>query len=164
MKLDYGRLHTLVVIFICKWIKWKDNRRNPTYVQDDAGFFMINFCHKLPLSFEPFKFPCQAIQVFFSNDIKKPGWKVVLRKEAHSRKKVANIKNVFITITMETNGLSALKGLPPPPTTTSLIGAIELSGKDNLLFVNKILGLLTTLDVKIYIFVYILHVIKLIFF
>jgi hypothetical protein len=65
---------------------------------------------------------------------------------------------------METNGLSALKGLPPPPTTTSLIGAIELSGKDNLLFVNKILGLLTTLDVKIYIFVYILHVIKLIFF
>ncbi len=45
LKFDYGHLHTLVIIFRCKWIKRKDNRRNPTYVQDDVGFFMINLCH-----------------------------------------------------------------------------------------------------------------------
>jgi hypothetical protein len=34
---------------------------------------------------------------------------------------------------METNKISVHEGLPPPPTTTSLIGAIELFDKDNLL-------------------------------
>ncbi len=156
-------MHTLVFIFICELIKWKDNKRNATYVQDDVGFFTINFYQKLPLSFEPFIFPCQATQVFFSNDIKRPSWKVVLRKEACSRKEVANIKKLFITTTMETSGLSVLEGLPPPPTIILLIGAIDLFEKDNLLFVSKILRLLITLDVRIYIFVYILHVIKLMF-
>jgi hypothetical protein len=124
LKLDYGRLHTLVVIFRCEWIKREDNRKNPTYVQNDVGFFMVNFHHKLPLSSEPFIFPCQPTQVFFSNDINKPSWKVVLQKEAHSKREVANIKNVLITTTMEIDGLSVPKGLPPPPTTTSLIRAM----------------------------------------
>jgi hypothetical protein len=35
--------------------------------------------------------------------------------------------------TMETNGLNTLEGLPPPPSTISLIGAIKLFNKDNLL-------------------------------
>jgi hypothetical protein len=46
---------------------------------------------------------------------------------------VVSIKIVFIIATMEIDGSSALEGLPAPPTTTSLIGAIELSNKDNLL-------------------------------
>jgi len=53
----------------------------------------------------------------FPNDIKKPGWKVVLQKEASSRKEVVNIKNVFITTITKTNGLNIPKGLQPPPTT-----------------------------------------------
>jgi len=131
-RLDYGHFHTLIIIFRCEWIKQKYNRGNPTYVRDDVGFFTINFCHKLPLSYEPFIFPCQTTQVFFSDDIKKPGWKVVLRLEACSKKEVANIENVFITTTMEIDGLSVHEGLSPPPITTSLIRAIELSNKDSL--------------------------------
>ncbi len=52
-KLDYGHLHTPILVFKCEWIKREDNRGNPTYGRDDVGFFMVNFCHMLPLSFEP---------------------------------------------------------------------------------------------------------------
>ncbi len=48
LKLDYGHLHTPITIFKCKWIKQEGNTRNPTYVQDDVGFFMINLCHYHP--------------------------------------------------------------------------------------------------------------------
>jgi hypothetical protein len=37
---------------------------------------------------------------------------------------VVDIRNVFITTTMEIEGLGAPKGPNPPPTTISLIGAI----------------------------------------
>jgi hypothetical protein len=43
------------------------------------------------------------------------------------------MKDVFITTTVETYELSVPIGLPPTPNTTSLIGAIKLSEKDNLL-------------------------------
>jgi len=52
----------------------------------------------MPLSSELFIFPCQATQVFFSHDIKKPGWKVVLWKKVRSKREVANIENVTIII------------------------------------------------------------------
>ncbi len=60
LKLDYGYLHTLVVNFRCEWIKQEDTRRNPTYVRNDVGFLKIIFFLKLPLSYEPFIFPCQT--------------------------------------------------------------------------------------------------------
>jgi hypothetical protein len=83
--------------------------------------------------FEPFIFPSQETQEFFFDDIKKPSWKVVLRKEARSRRKVVNIEDMFITTTMETCGLSVPITLLTPPSTVSLIGAIGVSNKDNIL-------------------------------
>jgi hypothetical protein len=72
--------------------------------------------------------------VFFSSDLRKPSWKVVLRKEQHSRKEVADMENVFIiTTTMEASGLTSPVGLPTSLSTTSLIGAIELSDENNLI-------------------------------
>lgn len=59
-RLDYGPMQTHVIIFRCEWIKWRDNWANPAYVWNDVGFFMVNF-HKLPLMFEPFIFPSQAM-------------------------------------------------------------------------------------------------------
>jgi hypothetical protein len=91
--------------------------------------FATSYNYHLSLSY----FFVKQLKCFFSDDIKKPSQKVVLKKEACSRKEVANIENMFIAITMEIDGLSAPKGLSPPPITTSLIGAIELSNKDNLL-------------------------------
>jgi hypothetical protein len=70
--------------------------------------------------------------VFFFYDLKKLGWKVVLWKEAHSRREVADVKDVFITTIVELGGLNAPVGLPPPLNTPSLIRTIELLDKDNL--------------------------------
>jgi hypothetical protein len=71
-------------------------------------------------------------QVFFSDDRQKPGWKVVLRKEAMARKEVVQTADVFITTSMESMGLIAPNEVPPPPNTASLLGAIELSAEDHL--------------------------------
>jgi hypothetical protein len=68
MKLDYGPLHTHVNLMKCEWMKRVDNRGNNTYAQDEAGFLLVNFRHKLPRIADPFIFPTQATQVFFSDD------------------------------------------------------------------------------------------------
>ena len=82
---------------------------------------------------DPFIFPTQATQVFFSDDQKKLGWKVVLRKEACSKCEVVNTADVFITTTLEASSLTIPTKVPAHPTTQSLVGAIELLAKDNLL-------------------------------
>ncbi len=58
--LDYGPIHTLVILFRCEWIKFKDNRSNDTYIKDDAGFVAVNFKRKLLMLQEPFIFPSWA--------------------------------------------------------------------------------------------------------
>ena len=98
---------------------------------------MVNYWHKVPKMSEPFIFPGQATQVFFSNDFRKPNWKVVLRKEARSKREEEDTSNVFITTSLEVQGMSAPERVPPPPITVSLIGAIELLDKDNLLAIAK---------------------------
>ena len=137
LKLDYGPLRTPVILFRCEWLKREDNRGNPTYVRDEAGFMVVNSRHKVPKMSDPFIFPSQATQVFFSNDVRKPGWKVVLRKEARSRREEQDTSDVFITTRVEVLGMSAPVRVPPPPITVSLVGAIELSDRDNLLAIAK---------------------------
>jgi hypothetical protein len=65
LKLDYGPLKTPVILLCCEWMKREDNRGNPTYIRDDAGFLVVNFRHKLPQMSDSFIFPSQATQVFF---------------------------------------------------------------------------------------------------
>jgi hypothetical protein len=84
------------------------------------------------MTFEHFIFPSQVKQVFFLKDLKKLSWMVVLWKEAHFKREVGDVENVFITTTMELGGLNAPMGLPSPPSVPSLIGAIELVEKNNL--------------------------------
>ncbi len=43
------------------------------------------------------------------------------------------IEDVFITTTLETNGLNAIITLPPPQNNVSLIRTIELSNQDHFL-------------------------------
>jgi hypothetical protein len=75
----------------------------------------------------------QATQVFFSDEVKKPGWKVVLHKEARSKREVIETPDVFITTTVESSRLIAPEVLPCSPQIVSLIGAIEFSIEENLL-------------------------------
>ena len=86
LKLNYGPLRTLVILFRCEWMKQFDNRGNPTYVRDEVGFMVVDFPHKLPQMLEPFIFLCQVTQVFWSNKVQKLGWKIVLAKDARSQR------------------------------------------------------------------------------
>jgi hypothetical protein len=72
LKLDYGPLHTHVNLMKCEWMKRAEIRGNNTYARDEVGFLLVNFHHKLPRMADPFIFPTQATQVFFSDDQKKP--------------------------------------------------------------------------------------------
>jgi hypothetical protein len=60
LKLDYGPLHTPVILMNCKWLKRVDNRGNSTYTQDEVGFLIVNSRHKLPRMAKPFIFPSHA--------------------------------------------------------------------------------------------------------
>ena len=57
LELDYRPLHTLVILMKCKWMKKVDNQKNNTYIRDEVGFLVVNFCHKLPKMADPFIFP-----------------------------------------------------------------------------------------------------------
>lgn len=131
--LDYGPLSTPIILLRCEWMKRHDRRGNPSYIRDEAGFLVVNFCNKLPSMSEPFIFSSQATQVFFSDAKERPGWKVVLQKEARARREVVDTTNAFITTTAESSGLVAPVQIPAPPEIPTLIGAIELSTDDHLL-------------------------------
>jgi hypothetical protein len=94
---------------------------------------VVNFRHKLPRLSEPFIFPSQATQVFFSDVVDKPGWKVVLRKEARAKREVVDTTDAFISTTVDSVGLVAPRQFPQAARSVNLVGAIELSAEDNLL-------------------------------
>jgi hypothetical protein len=133
LKLDYGAVNSPMILLRCKWVRSHDNRGSPTYIRDKAELLFVNFQHKMPKLAKPFIFPSQATQVFYSDDIRKEGWKVVLRSDARTRREVADTSNVFITTMVEASGLTAPSLLPPLLGTASLDGTIELSTEDNLL-------------------------------
>jgi hypothetical protein len=78
-------------------------------------------------------FPVRQPRFFSSDDQKNLGWKVVLRKEARSKREVVNTTDVFIMTTSEATGLVVPTKAPPQPQPASLLGAIELTVEENLL-------------------------------
>ena len=131
--LDYGGLNTQIILLRCEWVKPRDSWGNATYTRDNAGFLVVNFRQKLGCMVDPFIFPSQATQVFFSDVVEKPGWKVVLWKEVRARCEVVDKSDAFISTTVESADMIAPQTLPNPPCVVNLVGAIELSEEDNLL-------------------------------
>ena len=82
---------------------------------------------------DPFIFPSQATQVFFSDVPGRPGWKVVLCKEAKAHREVVDTLDAFINTNVEGSGLRAPHRLPVPAQMVDLIEAIELTEEENLL-------------------------------
>ena len=74
--------------------------------------------------------------MFFLDAIEKPGWKVVLRKEARVRREFVDKANAFISRTVESADMIAPRTLPNPPNVVNLVKATELSEEDNLLAQN----------------------------
>jgi hypothetical protein len=97
----------------------------------------VNFRHRVPQMLDPFIFPSQATQVFWSDEVRKPGWKIVLAKEARSQRHEQSTQDVFMTTSEETDGMQLANHVPPSPTTASLVEAIELSDSDNSLALAK---------------------------
>ena len=73
LKLDYGPVNIPVILLCCEWIRRHDNCGNSMYIRDEAGFLFVNFRHKMLKLAEPFIFPSQATQVFYTDDMKKDG-------------------------------------------------------------------------------------------
>ena len=134
--LDYGAVKTPVVLFSCLWKKRHDNHNRSTYVRDSDGFLVVNFKHNTPRSIDPFVFPSQCTQVFYSDDDLQPRGsqcKVVLRKEAKSRRKLEEDDDIFILTNVQSVGDVPSHTFRPPPTEPELLGAIVLNDADNAL-------------------------------
>ena len=131
LKLNYGPLRTPIIVFRCEWMKQRDNWGNPCYIKDDAGFMVVNFCHKIPKMSDTFIFYSQATQVFWSTEAGRLGWRVVLAKEARARRHEQCTTDVFITRSTQVDGVDNADRLHPSPTTVSLVRAIELSDSEN---------------------------------
>ena len=129
--LNYGKLFTPIILFRCTWIKATDNRGNPTYMRDRDGFLIVNYKHKEPKHRDPFIFPQQCIQIFFSDEGRREGWRVVMRKDSRSRRVVQDTEeDDIITTTTEPPGLSppSVNNIPCHARSTV---ATELSDKEN---------------------------------
>lgn len=131
-ELDYGTLSTRIILLRCDWVKTQDTRGNPTYTRDESGFLLVNFRHTQNRLLEPFIFPSQATQVFFSDVEGRPGWKVVLQKEARARREVVDTVDAFISTRVESTGLRAPHTFPAAVDAINLVGALELT-EENLL-------------------------------
>ena len=133
---NYGELNTPIILFSCTWKKRSDNHGNSTYIRDADGFLTVNFKHNTSRAVDPYVFPSQCSQVFFSNDDSRgPGqhWKVVLRKEARGRRKVEDDDDVYMTTNNSCSGLTPSSGILNQPSEPDLTGAIVLNDADNAL-------------------------------
>ena len=60
-----------------------------TVKKDEWGFRIANFSRTLPFGRDSFAFPSQVEQVFFSDCVEAPGWKVLIQTEPRGRRVVA---------------------------------------------------------------------------
>ena len=131
---DYGDLKTPIIVFSCTWKKHVDNRNNPTYVRDKDGFLVVNFKHNIPKSVDPYVFPSQCTQVFFATDDLRPqgsSWKVVLKKDARSRRIIEEDDEIYMNTTGIAGGVLPSAESLIQPVVPDLTGAIILNDTDN---------------------------------
>ncbi len=85
LELDY-RNHCTTVL-VCDWIRGNPDVRYPNIRRDEYGFTLANF-NRLDgkVHGDSFAFPLHCQQVFFSNDQRRPGWKVVCRTDVRGRR------------------------------------------------------------------------------
>lgn len=130
--LDYGDLKTPITLFSCEWKRRHDMRRRSSYVRDNDGFLVVNF--KNNVSLDSYVFPVQCTQVFYAeDDLHAPGsdWRVVLRKEARSKRKMEEDDDVFISTNVEAAGMVPSFSLSEHPVEPDLTGVIILNDVDN---------------------------------
>ena len=88
LELNYGTLKQ--VVLIGTWVRANYRGSAATVKKDEWGLTIANFSRTLPFGRDSFAFPSQVEQVFFSNCLESPGWKVVVRTEPRGRRVVAS--------------------------------------------------------------------------
>ena len=81
MQLMYQQ--TPIILFRGSWVP-PNEHGNATVKRDRYGFWMANFRRRQRANQEPYVFPAQVKQVFFSDDPVEDGWKVVLQSNCRS--------------------------------------------------------------------------------
>jgi len=86
LELDY-RNHCTTVL-VCDWIKATRDARYPNIQRDRYGFTIANFNHMDgKVHPDSFAFPLHCQQVFLSDDLQRPGWKIMCRTDVRGRRK-----------------------------------------------------------------------------
>ena len=85
--LDY-RNHCVTVL-LCDWVRGTRDVRHPSIQKDRYGFSLANFNQMDgKVHSDSFAFPLHCQQVFFSDDLHRPGWKVVCQTEVRGRRRI----------------------------------------------------------------------------
>ncbi len=82
LKLNYGA--TKVLMLLCSWVQPSTRDVHVGTKMDEFGFTLVNFTTLLLIQKQPFIFPSQINQVFFSNFTQELSWTVVLSKGVQS--------------------------------------------------------------------------------
>ncbi|KAL3698153.1 hypothetical protein R1sor_012229 [Riccia sorocarpa] len=144
LSLDYGSLDHPVILFKCKWVvaDWTSSR--PSMKLDRQGFLLVNFSRVLSPSEDPYVFPSQVEQVFFGDVEGSPGWKIVMRKDARSKRIVEETSDIDAWEDTDVVGLRAPVQLETALPVSNLVGAEPLSRRDKM----DLLETMRNLDVE----------------
>ncbi len=118
-------------MYRCDWVKNEvDRQGRPTYKRDEDGFLLANFNALKANDDEPFVFPAQVQQVFYSEELNQPWWKVVLQKEPRSKRVVTEAWEEQTVIQDNAIGVEVPLEIPDVPHNMAMVGAIELCGTE----------------------------------
>ncbi len=110
LELNYGILN--FVILLCNWMKTNYIKSSATMKRNEYGFTIVNFGSLIPISNQSFTFPLSVDQVFFFNDCKERGWKVVIKKEPCGRRVIDKVQTDLTKFDMfKLENLDAYVGL-----------------------------------------------------
>lgn len=104
---------TPVILFRGSWVPPQENG-NASIKRDKYGFWLANFNRRQRASEQPYVFPHQVRQVFFSEDVVDAGWKVVLQKDSRRSRVEQPGDGVVLGAATVNEELSALKHVLGP--------------------------------------------------
>ena len=85
--LELNYRHHYLVVLVCNFVKANYIGDNATIKKDRWGFTSVNYGRRYgSVSQDSFAFPIHCEQVFYSEAMEAPGWRVLLRKEVRSTK------------------------------------------------------------------------------
>ena len=92
IEVDYGAFKQ--VVLVASWVQANYRGANATVKKDRWGFTVANFNRMIDFGRDSFALPGHVQQVYFSDCIESPGWKVVIRTEPRGKRVVSGENDV----------------------------------------------------------------------